>query len=116
MKPSKELSEAEKALAERIASRRKEIGMSQKDAADACGISPQQWFKYEKATNHISIAMLIKVSELFEMPISYFFRGFGAGFDWEHELLIAWRSLPADKRLMATNFVKAMADGRKDNI
>ncbi|WP_334130202.1 helix-turn-helix domain-containing protein [Sneathiella sp.] len=102
-----------KALAERVAERRKEIGMSQRQAADACGVSPQQWNKYERATNHISVVMVTRIAEAFDVPISYFFASFGPTFDWEHELLIAWRSLPAPKRLMATNFVKAMATSSK---
>ena len=114
MKPSNHMADADTALAEKTQRRRKETGLTQKQAAEACDVSPQQWQKYEHATNRVSVAMLVKICGVFNVPVTYFFSALQETFDWEHELLMAWRQLPAEKRLIATNFVKAMADRPAD--
>lgn len=62
-------------IGQRIQLRRVMLGMSQKDLADACGISFQQIQKYEVAGNRISASRLFDISTAMETPVSFFFLG-----------------------------------------
>ena len=62
-------------IGQRIQLRRVMLGLSQKDLANACGVSFQQIQKYETAGNRISASRLFDLSTILETPVSFFFRG-----------------------------------------
>lgn len=62
-------------IGQRLQLRRAMLGLSQKDLANACGISFQQIQKYEVADNRISASRLFEISTALETPVSFFFRG-----------------------------------------
>ena len=53
--------------------RRKILSMSQEKLGEQLGISFQQVQKYEKGANRIGASRLQTISQVLEMPISYFF-------------------------------------------
>jgi ribosome-binding protein aMBF1 (putative translation factor) len=56
-----------------IRRRRKLLGLSLRDLAQACGISLQQIQKYEVGASSISAAQLWKVAYALSAPVEYFF-------------------------------------------
>ena len=62
-------------IGQRIQLRRVMLGLSQKDLANACGVSFQQIQKYESADNRIAASRLFELSTVMETPVSFFFRG-----------------------------------------
>jgi transcriptional regulator with XRE-family HTH domain len=68
----------------RLRIRRKVLGLSQTQLADALGITFQQIQKYERGANRISASKLYEAARLLQAPVSYFFEGLdetGAGED-----------------------------------
>ncbi|MEF2074843.1 helix-turn-helix domain-containing protein [Consotaella aegiceratis] len=59
----------------RLRLRRNSIGMSQGDLARQLGITFQQVQKYEKGTNRVSASRLHRISQVLDVPVSYFFAG-----------------------------------------
>jgi transcriptional regulator with XRE-family HTH domain len=57
----------------RVCMRRKMLSMSQTDLADAVGVTFQQIQKYEKGTNRVSASRLLRISQVLQVPISFFF-------------------------------------------
>ncbi len=57
----------------RVRMRRKMMGMSQEKLGEKLGITFQQIQKYEKGTNRIGASRLQRISEILEVPVSYFF-------------------------------------------
>ena len=57
----------------RVRMRRKVLGMSQEKLGEQLGITFQQVQKYEKGANRIGASRLQMISQVLEMPISYFF-------------------------------------------
>ena len=57
----------------RVRVRRKMLGMSQEQLGEKLGITFQQVQKYEKGTNRIGASRLFDVSQLLQVPISFFF-------------------------------------------
>ena len=55
--------------------RRKALGMSQSDLANATHLTFQQIQKYERGTNRISASKLYAISRCLNQPIEAFFRG-----------------------------------------
>jgi transcriptional regulator with XRE-family HTH domain len=49
------------------------LGMSQEKVADALDLTFQQVQKYEKGSNRISAGRLLRIANLLEVPVSYFF-------------------------------------------
>lgn len=58
--------------------RRGILGLSQEKLADALGITFQQVQKYERGANRVSASRLHKLSEILDVPVSYFFEGYNA--------------------------------------
>lgn len=58
-----------------VRKRRKALGMSQGELADAVGITFQQIQKYERGANRISASKLHEIAHFLGMPIAYFFEG-----------------------------------------
>jgi transcriptional regulator with XRE-family HTH domain len=53
--------------------RRMMLGMSQEKVADALDLTFQQVQKYEKGSNRISAGRLLRLANLLEVPVPYFF-------------------------------------------
>jgi transcriptional regulator with XRE-family HTH domain len=59
----------------RLRLRRKYLGLSQSDLADALGLTFQQVQKYERGSNRISASKLYEAAKYLKSPIAYFFEG-----------------------------------------
>ena len=57
----------------KVRMRRKMLGLSQEKLGEQLGITFQQVQKYEKGANRIGASRLQAISQILEMPISYFF-------------------------------------------
>lgn len=57
----------------RIRLRRNLLGMSQEKLGEQLGITFQQIQKYEKGTNRVGASRLQAISEILEVPVSFFF-------------------------------------------
>ena len=64
-------------LGKRLRRRRRLLGLTQQQLADAVGIRFQQIQKYECGANRISAARLWQLSEALQAPVSYFYDGLG---------------------------------------
>lgn len=51
-------------------------GLSRRELGESVNLSGQQIEKYENAINRINLAILDKVSKIFQVPLSYFFDNF----------------------------------------
>ncbi|EJF91255.1 helix-turn-helix domain-containing protein [Bartonella tamiae] len=57
----------------RIRLRRNMLGLSQEKLGEKLGITFQQIQKYEKGTNRVGASRLQAISEIMDVPVSYFF-------------------------------------------
>ncbi|MBQ8473398.1 MAG: helix-turn-helix domain-containing protein [Alphaproteobacteria bacterium] len=62
-------------IGRRIQLRRNMLGLSQKDLADACGVTFQQIQKYETAGNRVAASRLFEIGMAMDTPVSFFFMG-----------------------------------------
>jgi transcriptional regulator with XRE-family HTH domain len=51
------------------------LGMSQEKLGDSLGLTFQQVQKYEKGTNRIGASRLQQISNILQVPVSFFFEG-----------------------------------------
>src|SRR6187455_1914404 len=65
----------DKHVGSRVRMRRMMLGMSQEKLGDALGLTFQQVQKYEKGTNRIGASRLQQISEVLQVPVSFFFEG-----------------------------------------
>ena len=65
-------------LGKRLRRRRRLLGLTQQQLADAVGVRFQQIQKYECGANRISAARLWKLAEALEVPVGYFYDGLAA--------------------------------------
>lgn len=66
-------------LGKRLRRRRRLLGLTQQQLANAVGIRFQQIQKYECGANRISAARLWQLAEALETPVAYFYEGLGEG-------------------------------------
>jgi transcriptional regulator with XRE-family HTH domain len=59
----------------RVRLRRKFIGLSQEQLADALGLTFQQVQKYERGSNRVSASKLYAIARTLGVPIAFFFDG-----------------------------------------
>ena len=59
----------------RVKLRRNYLGMSQEKLGKAIGLTFQQVQKYEKGTNRVGASRLFELSQVLNVPISYFYEG-----------------------------------------
>jgi transcriptional regulator with XRE-family HTH domain len=59
----------------RVRMRRMMLGMSQEKLGNALGLTFQQVQKYEKGTNRIGASRLQQISNILQVPVSFFFDG-----------------------------------------
>src|SRR6516165_2928830 len=57
----------------RVRMRRMMLAMSQEKLGEALGLTFQQIQKYEKGTNRIGASRLQQISEILQVPVSFFF-------------------------------------------
>ncbi len=57
----------------RVRGRRTLLGMRQSELGEALGLTFQQVQKYEKGTNRISASKLWQLTQILDVPVSYFF-------------------------------------------
>ena len=62
-------------LGRRLRRRRRLLGLTQQQLAGACGVRFQQIQKYECAANRMSAARIWQLSEVLQVPVSYFYEG-----------------------------------------
>jgi len=62
-------------LGRRLRRRRRLLGLTQQQLAAACGVRFQQIQKYECAANRMSAARLWQLSDVLQVPVSYFYEG-----------------------------------------
>ncbi len=60
-------------VGQRIRVRRTLRGMSQMQVAEALGLTFQQLQKYEKGSNRVSASRLFELSQILDVPTSYFY-------------------------------------------
>jgi transcriptional regulator with XRE-family HTH domain len=62
-------------LGKRMRRRRRLLGLTQQQLADACGVRFQQIQKYECGANRVSAARLWRIAGALEVQMNYFFEG-----------------------------------------
>lgn len=65
----------DKHVGSRVRMRRMMMSMSQEKLGDAIGLTFQQVQKYEKGTNRIGASRLQQISNILQVPVSFFFEG-----------------------------------------
>ena len=60
-------------VGKRVRMRRTLLGMSQEKLGDALGLTFQQLQKYEKGSNRVSASRLFELSQILDVPVSFFF-------------------------------------------
>lgn len=65
----------DKHVGARVRMRRMMLGMSQEKLGDAISLTFQQVQKYEKGTNRIGASRLQHISQILQVPVSFFFEG-----------------------------------------
>jgi len=65
-------------IGRRLRRRRRLLGLTQQQLASACGVRFQQIQKYECAANRMSAARIWQLAQVLEVPIGYFYEGFGS--------------------------------------
>ena len=65
----------EREIGARMRARRRQLHLSQAELAEKLGVSFQQVQKYERGANRISASTLFRISQVLEVPVSYFFDG-----------------------------------------
>src|SRR6476469_8603004 len=65
----------DKHVGARVRMRRMMLGMSQEKLGDALSLTFQQVQKYEKGTNRIGASRLQQISNILQVPVSFFFEG-----------------------------------------
>jgi transcriptional regulator with XRE-family HTH domain len=65
----------DKHVGSRVRMRRMILDMSQEKLGDALGLTFQQVQKYEKGTNRIGASRLQHLTQILDVPVSFFFEG-----------------------------------------
>jgi transcriptional regulator with XRE-family HTH domain len=60
-------------VGKRVRLRRLQLSLSQTELAQKLGLTFQQVQKYEKGTNRVSCSRLYEISEVLDVPITFFF-------------------------------------------
>ncbi len=75
---TRETNEMDAHIGMRIRERRILLGLSQEKLAESIGVTFQQVQKYERGTNRVSASRLERVSKALDVPVSFFFEGYGS--------------------------------------
>ena len=106
-----------------IRAKRKAMGMSQTQLAEALGITFQQIQKYERGANRVSASKLYEIAQKLDTPLAAFFAGLDAARSTasgdltsfleqpgSHDLIAAFKRLTPTLRSRLITLAKAMAD------
>jgi transcriptional regulator with XRE-family HTH domain len=74
------LNPTDKHVGSRLRMRRLMLDMSQTDIANALGLTFQQVQKYEKGSNRVCASRLQHLSQILQVPVTFFFEGAPAAF------------------------------------
>jgi transcriptional regulator with XRE-family HTH domain len=66
-------------LGKRMRRRRRLLGLTQEQLANACGVRFQQIQKYECGANRVSAARLFRIARALDVQMNYFFEGLAEG-------------------------------------
>ncbi|PIE12195.1 MAG: transcriptional regulator [Rhodobacterales bacterium] len=69
------INEVDRLVGQRMKARRKAMGMSQTDLANAAGVRFQQIQKYESGANRVSASRLWAIAEALNVEVVFFFEG-----------------------------------------
>ena len=69
----------DKYVGSRVRMRRIMLGMSQEKLGEALGLTFQQVQKYEKGTNRVGASRIQQISEILQVPVSFFLEGGPSG-------------------------------------
>lgn len=84
----------DKHVGARVRMRRMMLGMSQEKLGDALDLTFQQVQKYEKGINRIGASRLHHISQILQVPISFFFEGLPGAAANSPDITGAFFSLP----------------------
>jgi transcriptional regulator with XRE-family HTH domain len=109
----------------RIKLRRSLLGMSQVKLGQAIGLTFQQVQKYERGTNRVGASKLWQLSQVLDVPVSFFFDGLDEGQAGESagdevagrrlmQLAADFSLLTEEERSQIAKLVGAVASGRRD--
>lgn len=107
----------------RLRLRRTLMGMTQEGTATVIGVSFQQLQKYESGANRVSASRLVRLAELLEVPVVYFFEGLPGVFtetsseiapEPDRELMLLCRNYlaieDAETRRVLLNLIESIGD------
>ena len=63
----------DEAIGQQIRNRRRMLGMTQLELAQAVGIASQQIQKYEIGANRLSVSRLVEIASALHVPVGWFF-------------------------------------------
>lgn len=75
----------DKSIGKRIQLKRKEKGLSAEKMSELLDISQQQISRYERGVNKINVAHLVKIANLLQTPIDYFFEDCMKKTEWNQD-------------------------------
>jgi transcriptional regulator with XRE-family HTH domain len=73
--PKNPLDPIDKHVGSRVRMRRMMLGMSQEELGDGLGLTFQQVQKYEKGLNRMGASRLQQISNILQVPVTFFFEG-----------------------------------------
>lgn len=116
-------------VGKRIRARRQSLKLTQTQLADRIGVTFQQVQKYENGANRVSAARLWAISEVLEVPITFFFEGAGTdessvkqrrvdafGSRDAIELMDLYTRLPRAQKVAVLSFLRSVADDVHDEV
>lgn len=116
-------------VGQRIRARRQSLKLTQTQLADRIGVTFQQVQKYENGANRVSAARLWSISEVLEVPITFFFEGAGSDGSGENqrrtdafgsrdaiELMDLYTRLPRAQKVAVLSFLRSVADDVRDEV
>ena len=113
-------------VGKRVRHRRWLVGMTQQQLAEKVGIKFQQIQKYETGANRVSASRLWDISEVLDVPVSFFFEGLDAeqaavakeermpsdlmGDKEAMELIRSYYSIPENQRKRLFDLARVLSD------
>ncbi len=98
-------------VGKRVRIRRKILSISQTKLGDAIGLTFQQIQKYERGANRIGASRLFELSEVLDVPVSYFFDDLPQDTAFQSGGLGEARTMPSDplREPLSLELVRAYA-------
>lgn len=116
-------------VGQRMRARRQSLKLTQTQLSDRIGVTFQQVQKYENGANRVSAARLWAISEVLDVPITFFFEGAGRDEDAASsrrtdaftssdaiEMMELYTRLPHAQRSAVLSFLRSVADDLHDEV